>query len=147
MRKKKYNYKKYLPSAILLLAAVVLFFNLKIGLPTGNNNAAQKLNQTSMPANGATLKIFLSDGRVRVFQGQINPGTTLVEVLYFVSLKGVELKYAVDKKETATLMSFAGINNIGMKTWHFYVNGKAVKTSEIAKTIIKPKDLIEAKLE
>jgi hypothetical protein len=144
--RKKGSYKKYLPLAILLIIAVFLFFNLKFGLPAGNN-PAQNSSQITLPANNAALKIFLSNGKTRMFQGQVISGNTLLEVLYFVSLKGVELKFAINKDNTATLMSFAGVNNIGMKTWHFYINGKAVKTSDLAKTIVKPKDIIEAKLE
>ena len=140
--KKNTNYKKYLPLFILLVVAVFLFFNLKITLPT-----SQKSGQLSAMGNLTTLKIFLDKGKVRTFQGEINSKTTLLDVLYFVSLKGVEFKYTIDKNNLATLMSFAGLKNIGLKTWHFYINGKLIKTEDLVKTIIKPGDLIEAKLE
>ncbi len=129
---------------VVILLTGIFFFYLRF-------NAASPSNRPSVwplggiPPNYARIVIGFENGAGRVFEGAVSSKTTLLEALYSASSAGgLNFRYSIDKNGRFSLLVLDHIIPAG-KEWHFYLNGKEIKTAEINNTTVKPGDLINVK--
>lgn len=126
--------KKYWTGVAAVLVLVIIFLYTKVNLPQNLTNAQ--------------LAIHFENGKIRKFEGTVVNNMTMLEALYSSSAGDeFDLRYSIGKDGSVVLAKIGDAINFGDKNWHFYLNGKPVKTSDINRTKIKAGDLIEAKYE
>lgn len=128
--------KNYWLWVVLIVVGGVFFLFFKVDLP------ADRLNQSY-------LVLDFGDNMSRKFQGSVAPDMTILEALYSASVNGrFDFRYFIDKNGTLEVAKIGNAVKLNDKpSWHFYLNGQSVDTTDINKTKIKTGDLIEAKYE
>ncbi|MBI2063347.1 MAG: hypothetical protein HYT61_03900 [Candidatus Yanofskybacteria bacterium] len=126
--------KKHLTwiAVVLVLGAALFYFKVDL----------------SRNAMNAQLSINFPDGQSRKFEGPVVTDMTVLEALYSSFLgDNFELKYSMREDNSVVLAKIGDAVKFGNHDWHFYLNGKPVKTSDINKIRIKAGDFIEVDYE
>ena len=130
-------FKNYWFWVVAVLVSGIFLFYLKLDLPSGN-----------LTGSNGVLVINYADGHARKFVGPVEDNMTVLQALNSASAGGnFTLRYSLNKNGDVVLAALDGLANVGMKSWHFYLNQKLTPTQDIGRTKVRTGDVIEVKYE
>jgi hypothetical protein len=141
--------KNYWFWVVVIVLAGVAFFYLKLPVVPRPTVSSTKPSPSSIVTSGkARLVIYFGDGTARTFEGNVSQDMTILQSLDSASMgAGFDLKYSIAKNGSVNLESIDGAVNMAPKKWSFYLNQKAVPSTDLNMVKIQNGDLIEAKYE